>query len=521
MDRRCSPRGASHQRPVSVNALIKRITSSRALQVAIVLALIACINLPLITRAGFSSTEGHRVVPGWEMLDTGDYLVPHMFGRVYLRKPPGIAWAMAASGALLGQTELSARLVSVLATMVMGLLVLVFATRWFGSPWGLVGAVALALFPMYWPPGRSAEIEALNNMATLAAALAAMDLGVATTRADRIKAWWVALLLGAGALLMVIVKGPAGAPGVAGALISAAICTRTWRAVLRIEIIAPLAIAGIAIGALALVISQAIPPDSRLPMTQSVGDFLWDGDSPLERIGAVLLLLPRAALAGLPLTALLLIPWLWKDKLLCSSDNDRRALLVAQACSLAWIISIAILMVCGVSNHRYTMTSMVFLPPLAPPTIRAARWYATRGSSWISRLLLLNHPLIWMLALLISAAIFIPIYENGRARRSGRAAGYALALDLPDGARVLADHLVEARPEVLLYARRAAHDLGNTIHPLWIDHRQAAAEVKPGDFLVLRTDSNSTEAVLLADLPHEVIADGHVHEYTFELWRAR
>ena len=44
--------------------------------------------------SGFSMSEGHRVAPAWEMLADGDWLMPHMFEQAYMRKPPGMPWAI-------------------------------------------------------------------------------------------------------------------------------------------------------------------------------------------------------------------------------------------------------------------------------------------------------------------------------------------------------------------------------------------------------------------------------------------
>ena len=66
-------------------------------QVVIVLALCAVVFWVRLGADGLGATEGHRAVPGWEMLDTGRWLVPTMFDQPYLRKPPGMSWAVALS----------------------------------------------------------------------------------------------------------------------------------------------------------------------------------------------------------------------------------------------------------------------------------------------------------------------------------------------------------------------------------------------------------------------------------------
>jgi 4-amino-4-deoxy-L-arabinose transferase-like glycosyltransferase len=500
-----------------VRSFADRIRTSTPWQVAIVIASVCAVQLPMITHAGFSSTEGHRVIPAWEMLDTGDVLVPHMFGRPYLRKPPGIAWAIASTGAILGESEFSARLVSVLASIAMGLLVLAMASRWFGKPWGLVAALAQILFPMYWPPGRSAEIEALNNLATMATVLPFIDLALASAR-DRRHHWWLALLMTAGAALMAATKGPAGLPALAGALIGVLIAGRAIRPILRLEIVGALAIAALLTGLYVYLLSGAIPGSDRLPTTQNVTEFLWGGEGTLaHRIGGVLLLPLKALLAGSPLTYAVLGPWVFARSFRDLFDD--RALRLCRALALAWPASILALMSVGIDNHRYSMVSMVTLAPLAGATIAAASHAAATHASRIARFFFLDRPSVWLAGLLIGAAIYIPIFETGRARRSGKRAGIMLAAQLPDGARVVADHLVEARPEVLLYARRAAAADSRHVVVNWIDHHQARAELRPGDYAVIRTDDHSDESLVYRSLDMVLIATGQVHEYEFELRR--
>ena len=79
------------------------------IQVTLVLLACAAVFWPLLGRGGLAMTEGHRVIPAWEMLDTGDWLTTRMFETAYVRKPPGIAWLIALSSMVFGQTEWAAR----------------------------------------------------------------------------------------------------------------------------------------------------------------------------------------------------------------------------------------------------------------------------------------------------------------------------------------------------------------------------------------------------------------------------
>ena len=76
---------------------------------ALGVALVRTSELPLIDRDEGRYAEGAR-----EMLASGDWLVPRLFGVPYLEKPPLFFWLTAASCGLVGVDELGARLVSAL-----------------------------------------------------------------------------------------------------------------------------------------------------------------------------------------------------------------------------------------------------------------------------------------------------------------------------------------------------------------------------------------------------------------------
>ncbi|MFQ5768626.1 MAG: ArnT family glycosyltransferase, partial [Acidobacteriota bacterium] len=70
----------------------------------------------------YRHTEADRTLIGWEMLERGDFLVPHLLGSIILTKPPLFYWLMAAGIKLSGQaTEGVARLPSVLAGVLLAL----------------------------------------------------------------------------------------------------------------------------------------------------------------------------------------------------------------------------------------------------------------------------------------------------------------------------------------------------------------------------------------------------------------
>ncbi len=170
-----------------MNRLIAWLCTSRVRQAVLLVAVCCAVYLPGLGSTGLSMSEGHRVIPAWEMLDDAragepHWMVPRMFGTAYLRKPPGVMWAIAGSSAVLGETEFAARLPSALAATLLTLTVWGFSTRWFGSPWGLAAGLAQALLPVMWPSGRSAEIESLHVLTTGVAGLLVLHIGLCPRR---------------------------------------------------------------------------------------------------------------------------------------------------------------------------------------------------------------------------------------------------------------------------------------------------------------------------------------------------
>ncbi|MBK7403358.1 MAG: glycosyltransferase family 39 protein [Phycisphaerales bacterium] len=232
------------------------VCAGRWRQAGLLLAVCLAIFLPRLGATGFSMSEGHRVIPAWEMLDDAHagrphWLVPRMFGTAYLRKPPGVMWAIAASSSLLGENEFAARLPSALAATLLALAVWRFATRWFGSPWGLAAGLAQALLPVTWPSARSAEIESLHLLTTGVACLLMFDL-LARPGQRFAQTWGRGLLLTIAMIGMLFTKGPAGAPFLGGVIFGAMLLVRRGeRNAAPLTLLLALGIVGI-IGALIL-----------------------------------------------------------------------------------------------------------------------------------------------------------------------------------------------------------------------------------------------------------------------------
>jgi len=95
-------------------------------RLASILVLIAVWAVTYLTNLGaseFRSEEGHRVMPAVQMLHSGNYVVPHVGTKPYLRKPPLVNWIVAGSFKFFGiRNEWTARLPSALFLLAVALM---------------------------------------------------------------------------------------------------------------------------------------------------------------------------------------------------------------------------------------------------------------------------------------------------------------------------------------------------------------------------------------------------------------
>lgn len=522
----------------------------------------------------FASSEGHRVVPAWEMMEPGHpggWWHVTMFGQTYLRKPPGMPWAIAAMSSLLGQTEAVARSVSAIATALAALAAWWFASRWFGSRLGIVAGLAFATMPQLWSPGRSAEIEALNNFGVLLAALAMVDLALCGPRrrgsskpdtpdgpstptlsggtgegvAGRIMPAasgtpslrrspagdaLVVALGAAGLIVAALAKGPAGVPVIGGVILAAGLM-RMWTA---------RGLAGL--GVMALVAAGVLVPLGRRilaanadpsAITQGSEAFMWS-----KGVAPVLMLAPMALFSALPASLAMLFPWGKDADAEAGCDPAaRRSLLIARVLGASWLASLAVYMALGVPNPRYAMPAAGLLCPMACYAVRGA-WgvHATfnpKRRQLVKRLMLGNPAAVPVLLTCIALLTTVGArsYKIGM---DGRMAGAHLAeaavLAGEGGGRggdIWADGLIEARPDVLLYAQRVAAKTADVrLRPLWKKFEMAEGRLPPrGELIVLRIDSEGDERAryeeAIVDGRLVAAGDGEVGRYKFRVYRVR
>ncbi len=460
---------------------------------ALVVVLVSVlIYIPGLGRNGLRSTEGHRTIPGWHILETGEWLPTRMFEAVYVRKPPGMPWAICLSSMALGETEFAARLPSAIGSVLGALLVFLFAWRWFGSLGGAVASgLAQALAPGLWAPGRSAEIETLNNLATALFALGAIELlvfqraratleGVAARTSARAIG---ALAVAVGLFGFALMKGPASLPVALGVLLACAIVSGmkstlrsgwAWGGLgLGLVCIATLGwfvlhAMGDAAATLSGSDAAAASVGASAPEAEGVGDKLfWWHLWRESDIGEILALAPLTFAGALPGALALLFPFGPDARGEAATGPSLVRLRVARALAIGFLLSTAIYLVVGVSNPRYTMPAVVLAAPAVGYVWRSLRDGMTPARQGIARVMMLGHPVVLLTVLVGAAVWWVIVAEPKRGLDSGREAGAQIGQWLPDGAEIWADELIESRPETLLYAQLEAAKEGRSIRPVW------------------------------------------------------
>ncbi|KPJ79346.1 MAG: hypothetical protein AMJ58_12305 [Gammaproteobacteria bacterium SG8_30] len=92
--------------------------------------------------------EGRNAEVAREMIERGDFVVPHLDGMPYLDKPVFFFASAAVAVGALGPTELAARLPSLLFTLATVLLVVTVARAHFSGQEALLAGLMLATAPL-------------------------------------------------------------------------------------------------------------------------------------------------------------------------------------------------------------------------------------------------------------------------------------------------------------------------------------------------------------------------------------
>ncbi|GAB4359706.1 MAG: hypothetical protein Kow006_29000 [Gammaproteobacteria bacterium] len=125
----------------------------------------AVVYLPWLGLLDLLLEEPRRALIARTMLETGDFLVPRLGGEIYTAKPPLFNWLIAFSAWIGGGlSELTARLPSALAVLVLALAMVTTLGGRLSRPGLLYLGAALILAPEFIAKGTLAEIETLFTL---------------------------------------------------------------------------------------------------------------------------------------------------------------------------------------------------------------------------------------------------------------------------------------------------------------------------------------------------------------------
>lgn len=130
--------------------------------VLIIIAFGLLLNLPFFHLREFQGEEGRRVIIAEEMKETGQWIVPHMEGEIYLAKPPLYNWLLAGmSGLTGGFSEAAARLPSILFALcgALGLTLFWKAAARVDTLWVVLPGIIFLTFPDVLDKAIRAEID--------------------------------------------------------------------------------------------------------------------------------------------------------------------------------------------------------------------------------------------------------------------------------------------------------------------------------------------------------------------------
>ncbi len=176
--------------------------------------------------------EGRYSEISREMAESGDFVTPRLNGLKYFEKPPMQYWATAIAFKLFGESEVTARLYTVLCGLGCVLLIAYTGKRLFDEETGLLAALVLMSAPYF---------AALNEVVTLdmgltfwmTVTMSAFLISQATADERSCRRWlWLAWAGMAGAMLS---KGLIGIVFPAAAVCLYCIATRQFRLIAQLE----------------------------------------------------------------------------------------------------------------------------------------------------------------------------------------------------------------------------------------------------------------------------------------------
>jgi len=141
-----------------VNPSMKALARSRA---GIALLSFAWLALLAWPRPLMLPDEGRYVGVAWEMMRSGDWLVPTLNGLPYFHKPPLFYWVTAAAMSVFGPGDWAARTAPLLGAWAGAMAVFLFVRRWWGESTARLTLVVLLAQPLFYIGGQFANLDML------------------------------------------------------------------------------------------------------------------------------------------------------------------------------------------------------------------------------------------------------------------------------------------------------------------------------------------------------------------------
>lgn len=178
-------------------------TGVRLPSLLLLIVLPALLLYPTLSFHLLEPDEGRYAQIPREMLNRGDWVVPHLQGKPYLDKPPLLYWLVMLSYQAFGVSESAARLVPALAVHATILTVYLVGRRSLGERSAFWGGLFLTVAPGFTGMGRLLILDGLLTFWVTLTLLATFE----AIRGGRLRVgWWYLGALAAG--LGVLTKGP-------------------------------------------------------------------------------------------------------------------------------------------------------------------------------------------------------------------------------------------------------------------------------------------------------------------------
>jgi 4-amino-4-deoxy-L-arabinose transferase-like glycosyltransferase len=173
-----------------------------------------------------------------DMVETGDWVTPRLYGKPWFEKPPLFYWGAAVSFKLFGVSEAAARLPSAVSALLATLALAWLALRLYGAE---TARWLLLLLPttvgMIGFSHAAATDMPFSAMLTIAMVCAAVVLGLTRNKNFAVvpqTSWLALLLFGFFLGLAALAKGPAAIVLSGGAIFFWALFTKRWRDAFRL-----------------------------------------------------------------------------------------------------------------------------------------------------------------------------------------------------------------------------------------------------------------------------------------------